>query len=51
MNEKLQNVPKDIYDYVVQEEIEFAKPIDILGWQWSMADHIKTSFFISTVDF
>ena len=42
---ELQDTPKDIYDYIVQEEIEFSKGIDILGWEWSMADHIKTSFF------
>ena len=42
---ELQNVPKNIYDYITQEEIEFAKGIDILGWNWSMADHTKTSFF------
>jgi len=45
MNEQLKDIPKDIYDFVTQEELDFQKGIDILGWDWSMADHIKTSFF------
>lgn len=42
---ELQEMPKDIYEFITNEELEFAKGIDILGWDWSMADHIKTSFF------
>jgi hypothetical protein len=36
---------KDIYDYVTIKENEYAQAIDINGWQWSMVDHIKTSFY------
>jgi hypothetical protein len=35
----------DIYQYITEEELAFQNPIDILGWEWSMADHIKTSFY------
>lgn len=44
MNE-LQNVEKNIYSYITTEEIEFPKGINILGWNWSFCDHIKTSFY------
>lgn len=45
MNQNLQNVPRNIYDFITQEEIDYAKPINILGWEWGMAEHIKTSFY------
>lgn len=41
----LENIPKNIYDFIVNEELEFAKPINILDWNWSFADHVKTSFY------
>jgi len=45
MNENLENVPQDIYKFIEEEEINYAKGIDILGWEWSMQEHIKISFF------
>ena len=42
---ELQNTPETIYDFITQEELTFSTGVDILGWEWSMADHIKTSFF------
>ena len=42
---ELQEIPKDIYEFIIDKELEFNKGINILGWDWSMAEHIKTSFF------
>ncbi len=37
---------KNIFDYIVGQENEYeSQPIIINGWEWSMAEHIKTSFF------
>lgn len=40
-----QNQPQDIYAYITQEETAYQLPIDVNGWDWSMAEHLKTSFF------
>ena len=45
MSEKLQDVADTIYDYITGAEIAFSQPVNLLGWEWSMADHLKTSFF------
>lgn len=37
--------PQDIYAYITMEEENFKLPIDIMGWQWNMPEHIKTSFY------
>ena len=34
-----------IYNYIVAEETMYRKPISTMGWDWNMADHIKTSFY------
>src|SRR3990167_4473108 len=36
---------KDIFNYITEQENVFALPISINGWDWSMKDHIKTSFY------
>lgn len=35
----------DVYSYITSEISNFKLPIELLGWQWSMADHIKTGFY------
>lgn len=35
----------DIYEFIKTEESAFSQPIDINGWEWSMKQHIKTSFY------
>lgn len=35
----------DIYEFVEGKEVEYQQPINLDGWEWSMKDHIKTSFF------
>lgn len=34
-----------IHDFIVGKENEYEHPIAINGWEWSMKDHIKTSFY------
>lgn len=36
---------KDIFEYIIKEEAAFELPVDVNGWNWSMKDHLKTSFF------
>lgn len=43
--EQLQDKLKDIYDFIVAEELKYAQPVDICGWEWNMSSHIKKSFF------
>jgi len=35
----------NIYDYIESQETEYQQPISINGWDWSMKDHIQTSFY------
>jgi hypothetical protein len=35
----------DVFSYVKAEEAGFTLPVDVLGWQWSMTEHIKKSFY------
>lgn len=35
----------DIFSYITAEEAAYKLPVNISDWDWSMADHIKTSFF------
>jgi hypothetical protein len=35
----------NIHDYIIGEEAAYEIPVDILGWEWKMKDHIKTSFY------
>ena len=34
-----------IFDYIVQQENTYEQPVNINGWDWSMKEHIKTSFY------
>ena len=34
-----------IFNYIESQENEYTQPININGWQWSMKDHIQTSFY------
>ena len=36
---------QDIYQYIKSEENSYQLPINILDWEWSMAEHIKTTFY------
>ncbi len=36
---------KDIFDYIKSEEENYKQPIDMDGWDWSMVEHLKTSFY------
>lgn len=36
---------RDIFSFVQTEEVNYGLPIEIGGWEWSMKEHIKTSFF------
>lgn len=38
-------LPKNIYQFVLSEEAQFTHPIDVHGWNWSMKDHIQTTFY------
>jgi len=35
----------DIFGFIKTEEDNYKLPIDIDGWDWSMKDHVHTSFF------
>jgi len=35
----------NIYDYITMMENEYEQPISLDGWEWSMKEHIHTSFF------
>jgi len=37
--------PSTIYTYITQEEVNYKRPIDLMGWHWNMHDHIKLAFF------
>jgi len=37
--------PQDIYAYIVSEEENYKLPIDLMGWDWSMFEHVKTAFY------
>lgn len=39
------NQASTIYEYITSEIANFKLPIDLMGWQWSMADHIKQAFY------
>jgi len=39
------NQPNTIYQFITQEENNFKLPIDLMGWSWSMFEHIKTAFY------
>ena len=47
LNNLLKNMlnSKDIFEYVIKEEANFILPVSVNGWEWSMKDHLKTSFF------
>lgn len=34
-----------IYEYITAQENAYEQPININGWDWSMKQHVKTSFF------
>lgn len=34
-----------IFDYIIYQEEAYQQPININGWNWSMKEHIKTSFY------
>jgi len=36
---------KTIFEYILKEETAFYLPINVNEWDWSMKDHLKTSFF------
>lgn len=36
---------KNIFEYILKEESSFYLPINVNEWDWSFADHLKTSFF------
>lgn len=38
-------MPSTIFDYIKKEEAAFELPINILGWSWSMKEHIKKGFY------
>lgn len=38
-------IANNIFDYIEGQEKEYQQPIAINGWQWSMKDHIQTSFY------
>lgn len=35
----------DVYSYIQANEANFKLPIDLLGWNWNMPEHIKTAFY------
>lgn len=36
---------QDIYSYIQGKENEYLHPVSISGWNWSMKDHLKQSFY------
>jgi len=38
-------ISNDIFQYITKEETNYKQPIDLMGWQWCMPNHIKTGFY------
>jgi hypothetical protein len=36
---------QDVFSYITTEEANYALPVNVFGWDWSMQEHVKTSFY------